>query len=210
VPDDDDAPDRPLQSFSVAATNRHKSCIMATPAAAGDDMPRAIAPHWFTFVAALLLVTGLSSARATEPVSAVDTKAVRAVVEAQLDAFAADDAKKAFSLAAPSIRAMFETPEKFVAMVRAGYPVVYRPASVTFLQPLWVQRQLVLGVRRNPALCLSRTARSSSRRSTGSPKVRGMTCRCPRACSAASSRGKASGAAPKRSSSSGTSSRAGS
>ena len=110
-------------------------------------MPRAIAPHWFTFVAALLLVTGLSSARATEPVSAVDTKAVRAVVEAQLDAFAADDAKKAFSLAAPAIRAMFETPEKFVAMVRAGYPVVYRPASVTFLQPLWVQRQLVLGVR---------------------------------------------------------------
>jgi len=110
-------------------------------------MPRAIAPHWFTFVAALLLVTGLSSARATEPVSAVDTKAIRAVVGAQLDAFAADDAKKAFSLAAPSIRAMFETPEKFVAMVRAGYPVVYRPASVTFLQPLWVQRQLVLGVR---------------------------------------------------------------
>ncbi len=110
-------------------------------------MPRAIAPHWFAFVAALLLATGFASAQAAEPVSAVDTKAVRAVVEAQLDAFAADDAKKAFSLAAPAIREMFGTPEKFVAMVRAGYPVVYRPASVAFLQPLWVQRQLVLGVR---------------------------------------------------------------
>lgn len=109
-------------------------------------MPRAIAPLWFAFVAALLLPTPSLSAQ-TEPVSAVDAKAVRAVVEAQLDAFAADDAKKAFSYAAPSIREMFGTPERFVAMVRAGYPVVYRPASVTFLQPLWVQGQLVQGVR---------------------------------------------------------------
>ena len=109
-------------------------------------MPRPIAPLWTAFVAALLLATAASPAR-SEPVSSVDTKAVRAVVEAQLDAFAADDAKKAFSYAAPSIREMFGTPERFVAMVRAGYPVVYRPASVTFLQPLWVQGQLVLGVR---------------------------------------------------------------
>jgi hypothetical protein len=109
-------------------------------------MPRPIAPLWIAFVATLLLAMASLSAKA-EPVSAVDTKAVRAVVEAQLDAFAADDAKKAFSFAAPSIREMFGTPERFVAMVRAGYPVVYRPASVTFLQPLRVQGQLVLGVR---------------------------------------------------------------
>jgi hypothetical protein len=109
-------------------------------------MPRAIAPLWFAFFASLLLATASMSARA-EPVSAGDAKAVRAVVEAQLDAFAADDAKKAFSYAAPSIREMFGTPERFVAMVRAGYPAVYRPASVTFLLPLWVQGQLVLGVR---------------------------------------------------------------
>jgi hypothetical protein len=108
-------------------------------------MPRAIAPLWFASVAALLLATASLQARA-EPVSAGDTKAVRAVVEAQLDAFAADDAKKAFSYAAPSIRAMFGTPERFVAMVRAGYPAVYRPASVTFLQPLWLQGQLLQGV----------------------------------------------------------------
>lgn len=109
-------------------------------------MPRAIAPLWFVFVAALLFATAPSQARA-EPVSAGDGRAVRAVVQAQLDAFAADDAKKAFSFAAPSIREMFGTPERFVAMVRAGYPVVYRPASVTFLQPLLVQGELVQGVR---------------------------------------------------------------
>ena len=72
-------------------------------------MRRAIAPLWFALVAAFLLATAASPAR-SEPVSPVDTKAVRAVVEAQLDAFAADDAKKAFSYAAPSIRGMFRTP----------------------------------------------------------------------------------------------------
>lgn len=109
-------------------------------------MPLAFAPLWYAFVAALLFATSPLFAQ-TGPVSAGDTKAVRAVVEAQLDAFAADDAKKAFSYAAPSIREMFGTPERFIEMVRAGYPAVYRPASVTFLQPLRVQGQLVQGVR---------------------------------------------------------------
>lgn len=81
-----------------------------------------------------------------DPVSPTDTKAVRIVVEAQLDAFAVDDAKRAFSYAAPALREMFGTPERFMAMVRGGYPVVYRPASVTFLNPEWVQGQLVQGV----------------------------------------------------------------
>ena len=73
-------------------------------------------------------------------------KAVRAIVEAQLAAFAADDAKRAFSYAAPAIREMFGTPDRFMEMVRAGYPVVYRPASVVFLNPEWVEGQLVQGV----------------------------------------------------------------
>ena len=76
-------------------------------------MPRAIAPLWFAFLAAVLLATA-SLALHAEPVSADDAKAVRAVVEAQLEAFAADDAKKAFSYAAPSIRKMFGTPERFI------------------------------------------------------------------------------------------------
>lgn len=62
-----------------------------------------------------------------------DAKAIRAVVQAQLDAFAADDGPKAFSLASPGIRTQFGIPEVFMAMVREGYAVVYRPASTTFL-----------------------------------------------------------------------------
>lgn len=93
---------------------------------------------WFAFAGA-----GVAAA---EPVSTADAKAVRSVVEAQLEAFAADDAKRAFSFAAPSIREMFGTPDRFMAMVRAGYPVVYRPASVTFLAPMRIDGQLVQGV----------------------------------------------------------------
>lgn len=75
----------------------------------------------------------------SRPVCAADGDAVeiRAVIEAQLAAFAADDAAKAFSFASPAIQSMFGTPEDFLMMVRTGYPVVYRPTSVHF-RPLRV------------------------------------------------------------------------
>jgi hypothetical protein len=102
------------------------------------------------FLAAFFLLLGLAvgagaPARA-QAVSDVDARAARTVVSAQLEAFANDDAKRAFSYAAPSIRTMFGTPERFLAMVRAGYPVVYRAAGVTFLIPLRVEGGLVQGV----------------------------------------------------------------
>ncbi len=68
-------------------------------------------------------------------VAAGEEKMIRAVVQAQLDAFAADDAGRAFSYAAPNIRKMMGSAENFMAMVRAGYPAVYRPAAVLFLKP---------------------------------------------------------------------------
>src|SRR5215470_14612180 len=82
-----------------------------------------------------LVLTALSAPRPTaaEPLARADARQVRAVVEAQLDAFARDDAERAFSYAAPGIRTMFGDAERFMAMVRRSYPVVYRPASVAFL-----------------------------------------------------------------------------
>ena len=74
-------------------------------------------------------------AAGAQTISSADARAVQLVVRAQLDAFAEDNAKLAFSFAAPSIKGMFGTPENFMEMVRTGYPVVYRPASVTFLKP---------------------------------------------------------------------------
>jgi len=99
--------------------------------------------------ATLLLSVALAFAalaRAAEPVSSDDRQAIRAVVEAQLAAFAADDAALAFSYAAPAIRSMFQTPERFLAMVRAGYPAVYRPSGVVFLHPVRAENELVQGV----------------------------------------------------------------
>ena len=72
---------------------------------------------------------------ATAAVTAAQAKQVQLLVRAQLDAFASDDATRAFSYAAASIQQMFGTPDQFLEMVRASYPVVYRPASVTFLTP---------------------------------------------------------------------------
>lgn len=68
-------------------------------------------------------------------VSAADARQVREVVQAQLDAFAVDDGVRAFSYATPALRQVFVTAERFMQMVRGSYPVVYRPASVAFLQP---------------------------------------------------------------------------
>lgn len=65
----------------------------------------------------------------------VEAKAVRAVIEAQLAAFAVDDARRALSYAFPDIRQRFPAPEGFLEMVRKSYPVVYRPRSVGFLEP---------------------------------------------------------------------------
>ena len=94
----------------------------------------------------LLLAIGTGAPASAQPVSPDDAHAARAIVGAQLEAFASDDAKRAFSYAAPAIREMFGTPERFLAMVRAGYPAIYRASGVTFLIPLRVQGQLFQGV----------------------------------------------------------------
>lgn len=75
----------------------------------------------------------------------------RAVVQAQLDAFAADDARKAFLLASPSARKHLGSPDNFINLVRKSYAVVYRPASVAFLKPQLMDGVLVLGVQMTDA-----------------------------------------------------------
>ena len=74
-------------------------------------------------------------AQGATTLSAQDEKAALAVVQAQLAAFAKDDATKAFSYATPQIQKVFGTPQNFLAMVRQQYPVVYRPATTAFFKP---------------------------------------------------------------------------
>ena len=103
--------------------------------------------NWFSTLCFLVAGLGfMGTSAAAADVSAADAKSVRAVIQAQFDALAADDAKAAFALAAPNIREMFGTPDKFIDMVRTSYPVVYRPVSVAFLKPERVDDALFQGV----------------------------------------------------------------
>ncbi len=55
---------------------------------------------------------------------------IQDTIQSQIDAFQADDFATAFTFASPNIKGMFRTPENFGAMVKEGYPMVYRPAQV--------------------------------------------------------------------------------
>jgi Domain of unknown function (DUF4864) len=55
---------------------------------------------------------------------------IQETIKSQIDAFKADDFARAFTFASPNIKGLFGTPENFGAMVKNGYPMVYRPAEV--------------------------------------------------------------------------------
>ncbi len=82
---------------------------------------------------AALAMTAVAEAQAAG-LSPTEETDIRAVVQAQMNALAADDADSAFSFAAPNIRKMMGNAQNFLAMVRSGYAVVHRPASVMFLK----------------------------------------------------------------------------
>ena len=83
----------------------------------------------------LLAVSVLFFAGAIQGYSLDDAQAIRQVIEGQWDAFSRDDAEQAFSFASPEVRQLFSTAEGFLAMVRDGYPMVYRHETVHFQVP---------------------------------------------------------------------------
>ncbi len=79
----------------------------------------------------LVLAVGLWSAAPTAQAQSVD---IEATITAQIEAFKADDFDQAFTYASPNIQGLFRTPENFGRMVRGGYPMVWRPSEVTYLE----------------------------------------------------------------------------
>ncbi|NOD31594.1 DUF4864 domain-containing protein [Ruegeria atlantica] len=59
---------------------------------------------------------------------------IEANISAQIQAFKANDFATAFTFASPSIQRLFQTPDNFGQMVRNGYPMVWRPADIRFLE----------------------------------------------------------------------------
>jgi hypothetical protein len=63
-----------------------------------------------------------------------DAHAVRKVIIAHFQAFADDDADAAYLTATPVVRQQVGHPRHFLALVRGSYPMLYRPASIGFLE----------------------------------------------------------------------------
>lgn len=104
-------------------------------------------------LAALVALAGpLAPARADGGGGLTDSDpgAIRSVIEQQLKAFQVDDGAQAFGFASPDIQRMFQTPDRFMAMVRQGYQPVYRPREIRFLDVVdldgvLTQRVLLVG-----------------------------------------------------------------
>ncbi len=59
---------------------------------------------------------------------------IQGTINSQLEAFETDDFATAFTFASPNLRAYFRTPEIFGQMVTQGYPMVWRPGEVRYLE----------------------------------------------------------------------------
>jgi hypothetical protein len=81
-------------------------------------------------IAALLVFLSV----AFTPISACadDVATAQDIIRAQEQAFGRDDARAAYSYAAPAIQEIFPAPDIFMSMVQNGYPPVYRHKSFEF------------------------------------------------------------------------------
>ena len=83
------------------------------------------------FAALLMLLAAALPARAGAP-TADETTEFQRIIAGQIAAFNADDGATAFGFAAPMIQQVFAAPDAFMAMVKKGYPQVYRQKSYSF------------------------------------------------------------------------------
>ena len=84
----------------------------------------------FLAVLASFLWFGVAQAQDALPPDA----GIEATISAQIDAFLKDDFAEAFTYASPNIQGMFGTSDRFGQMVRNGYPMVWRPGDVQYLE----------------------------------------------------------------------------
>jgi hypothetical protein len=76
----------------------------------------------------LLTLCGVTAARAQDGAD----PSIQDTIRSQIDAFQHDDGDRAYSYAAPNIRAIFPSADTFMEMVKRGYQPVYRPRSYDF------------------------------------------------------------------------------
>jgi hypothetical protein len=59
---------------------------------------------------------------------------IKSTIGRQIEAFQADDFAAAFEFASPNLRRLFGTSNNFRSMVIRGYPMVWRPSEVRYLE----------------------------------------------------------------------------
>jgi hypothetical protein len=91
--------------------------------------------RFLALIAMALAALSVHVRAAAGPLAEEEADRVREVIVAQLSALALDDADKAFETATPEVRAAIGSSNRFLAMVRGAYPMVYRPSSVNFHKP---------------------------------------------------------------------------
>lgn len=85
---------------------------------------------WFLRLMIVPLVAALALGA---PRAEAQDAGIEQTIRSQIDAFLADDFETAFTFASPAIQGLFGSPQNFGAMVRNGYPMVWRPSDVQFL-----------------------------------------------------------------------------
>ncbi|MFK7838233.1 MAG: DUF4864 domain-containing protein [Sulfitobacter sp.] len=74
---------------------------------------------------------------------------IEGTINSQLEAFKVDNFEEAFTYATPTLQELFQTPQNFERMVTGGYPMVWRPGEVTYLEleergsDMWQKVQII-------------------------------------------------------------------
>lgn len=84
---------------------------------------------WLAIIIAALSVPQRASA---QDMSLADQNAIQSMIQDQVSAFRSNEAARAFSHAAPSIKQMFGNEGRFMTMVERQYLPVFRPQSFVF------------------------------------------------------------------------------
>lgn len=83
----------------------------------------------FVLTASTVLLLGSASAQTVTPEIETSTQDV---IRDQIDAFQTNDHDRAFSHAAPTIKQLFKTTDRFIGMVKGGYQPLYNPDNYIF------------------------------------------------------------------------------
>lgn len=87
--------------------------------------------HFITILLSTVLLTGVLFTGIAQAQSALSEQdqAIQEVIRDQLTAFQTKDYDRSFSHAAPTIKQIFKTTDRFVGMVKNGYKPLYNPSS---------------------------------------------------------------------------------